>query len=372
MHEQDTIGLGTLRERPHPADNHGGMIVHADVRRLCEALTGAEPPATAADLFTVAAAHRVDVLLARRLDARDRLRAAAAQALSWERAVAALCDAAQRHGLDVLLLKGAALAYTHYPEPHLRPHNDLDLLIRRRDLDLAEAVLAGAGYTRDTEADAELWTGQRHYTKATAVGAVMVDLHWRVANPLAFAEALPFDDVWARSTPVAALGPHARTLSAEDSLLLACLHRVAHHQNSVHLLWLWDIHLLASRLPADEWTRFASRALTSKLGAVCAGSLSLARESFGTAVPEEIVAELRAAAGEPSAAFVGVGFSPFEVARADMAALTTWRARARLAGEHLFPAASYMRRRYPRCPAALLPLAYLHRIIFGAPRWLRH
>jgi len=31
-------------------------------------------------------------------------------------------------GLPVLLLKGAALAYTLYPEPHLRDRSDTDLL----------------------------------------------------------------------------------------------------------------------------------------------------------------------------------------------------------------------------------------------------
>ena len=271
----------------------------------------------------------------------------------------------------MLLLKGAALAYTHYPEPHLRPFADIDLLIRRNDLERAAAALTGIGYARDVEADAELWTGQRHYLKTSAAGPVMVDLHWRVANPLAFADALAFDDVWPRSAAVPAIGTHARTLAPADSLLLACLHRVAHHQDRVDLLWLWDIHLLASRMSADEFALFASSAIGAKLGAVCARGLTLAHECFATVVPEDLLTALQAARHEPSAAFVGAALSPFDVARADMAALSNWRERAGLVREHLFPPAAYMRGQYPRWPAALLPIAYVFRMVRGAPRWLR-
>ncbi len=341
------------------------------LQRLCAALTSDDVPSPGEEMLELARAHRVDALLAQRAHALDMLRPAAAHTLSAERDVVDVCHAAHRHGLDALLLKGAALAYTHYPEPHLRPYADIDLLIRRDDLARAAAMLTEIGYARDVEADAELWTGQRHYLKMSAAGPVMVDLHWRVANPQVFADALAFDEVWPRSVAVPSLGPHARTLAPADSLLLACLHRVAHHQDRVDLLWLWDIHLLVSRMSADDLSLFASRAIRAKLGVVSARGLTLARECFATAVPADLLSALEAAAGEPSAAFVGASFSPFDVARADMAALSNWRARAGLAREHLFPPASYMRERYPHWPALLLPIAYVHRMLRGAPRWLR-
>lgn len=347
------------------------MRLDADLQQLCAILTSDAVPADAGRLFALARVHRVDALLARRLRARDRLRGAAAHALSGEHDLLEICDAAHRHGIDTLLIKGAALAYTHYPEPHLRPRADIDLLVRRRDLPCAEAVLTGCGYARDVEADAELWTGQRHFVKWGAAGPVMVDLHWRAANPLAFSDALAFDDVWPRAVMVPALGRHARTLAPADSLLLACLHRVAHHRDRVELLWLWDIHLLASRLPPEEFARFSERAVRARVAQVCARSLDLARECFGTVIPADTRQTLAAASGEPSAAFLGEGLGPLDVARSDLAALRGWRVRAGLVREHLVPPASYMRQRYPRWPAALLPIAYVHRIVKGAPRWLR-
>ena len=62
-----------------------------------------------------------------------------------------------------------------------------------------------------------------------------------------------------------------------DALFVACVHRVAHHDDAIDLLWLWDIHLLASRLSADPEFSLASleagtRALAAELG-IKAGEL---------------------------------------------------------------------------------------------------
>jgi hypothetical protein len=50
-------------------------------------------------------------------------------------------------GVEVVALKGAALAFFHYPDPALRPMGDLDLLLRDPfDLARATEALAGAGW----------------------------------------------------------------------------------------------------------------------------------------------------------------------------------------------------------------------------------
>jgi hypothetical protein len=358
---------------------------------LCQAMAGGvlgDPPLAIPGgldaVMEIARGQRVDVLLADlllRAPGRNQLepvsrklledcvRQAAARDMSASRDVSFLFEAASHGGLDLLVLKGAALAYTHYPRPYLRPRNDLDLYIRLTDLDRAEAVLASRGYERTQEANAELWTGQRHYTKTTPAGTSHVDLHWRVVNPLAFADVLRFDDVWSRSVSVPALGPLVRTLSPPDALLLACLHRVAHHQDRINLLWLWDIHLIASRLSAAEWDHVVWTAKSLRMQTFCARGLSLVGECFGTVVPEALRQANGTPADEPGAAFLRDGLRPVDVACADLAALTSWRSKLALIREHVCPPVAYMRTKYARCPPVLLPLAYLHRIVRGAPRW---
>ena len=170
--------------------------------------------------------------------------------------------------------------------------------------------------------------------------------------------------------PVAALGTHALTLSRVDALFVACIHRVAHHQDAIDLLWLWDIHLLASRLSAEERVQLLGLAARASMRAVCARGLELASAQFRTEGAAELIAALRAERPEPSARFLG-GLRLVDLVRTDLRALEGWRARVTLVGEHLFPSAAYMQSAYPRCPAAVLPLAYVHRIVRGAPKWFR-
>jgi hypothetical protein len=275
--------------------------------------------------------------------------------------------------VDVLLLKGAGLAYIVYPEPFLRPGRDIDLFIRREARDAAERALAGCGYARLREPDGELARAQRQYARADGSGAThFVDLHWRVSNARSFADAVSFDDAWTASIAIPALDPAARTLGIADSLLLACIHRVAHHHDALELLWLWDIHLLAGRLTEETAEAFVRRAERTGMRAVSVRGLELARERFGTTMAGDVLARLSAAGPiEPTARFVGGHLRMIDVVRADLGTTSGWRDRAALLREHLFPSRRYMRALYTRWPSVLLPLAYVDRIVRGAPKWLR-
>lgn len=81
----------------------------------------------------------------------DELRAAYMQHAHASRVRhAALTDiltAFQATAIEVLLLKGAALAYLVYPQPALRPMRDLDLLVPVRDAHRAQASLLNLGFT---------------------------------------------------------------------------------------------------------------------------------------------------------------------------------------------------------------------------------
>ncbi len=291
-----------------------------------------------------------------------------------ERQLQRLIEAFSAAGIETLLLKGAGLAYTVYRSPHLRPRADLDVLIRPERLADADRLLASEGWTRAAEPNAMLATAQRHYCRGSPSGLTEpLDLHWRIANPRLFADAIAFDELWARAVPVPILGGGARTLSCVDALFAACLHRVAHHDDAIDLLWLWDIHLLGSRLSVDETAAVIDLAARTRMCAVCARGLALAAERFHTPGATALVGALeeQPATAEPSARFVGGGLSLVDLLNADLAATPAWRARLTLVREHLFPSLSYMQSAYARWPAALLPLAYAYRIVHGAPAWFR-
>ena len=91
------------------------------------------------------------------------------------------------------------------------------------------------------------------------------------------------------------LGPHALAPSPPLALLVACLHRTAHHGTTTRLLWLYDIHLLATTLSDRDWHTVVERAELCGLTPVVVAGLDHAAERLGTVVPASVLDRLRAA-----------------------------------------------------------------------------
>ncbi len=279
-------------------------------------------------------------------------------------------------GIDPILLKGAALAYSVYPTPASRPRIDTDLLIRRDQVDRARRAMAGAGYMSPAYCSGEFLFCQFPLEKTDRFGLVhTLDFHWKISTQPVFAGMLTFDDVTDRTLPVPALGPHARTLAAADALLLACVHPVMHHRNAASLLWMHDIHLLASSLPVREFVRFADLAIGRQVSVICARQLESAKESLGTPVPETVVAALRGVPRrEPSAAYLRPNRRWIDELLSSFVALPRWRDRARLLREVVLPSPGYMLKTHGLSwsftGASLLPVLYLRRLSSGGWRAL--
>jgi hypothetical protein len=351
-------------------------------RALCARLSGGRNALTS-EVIAAAYRHRVHLLVADSLSAEERadpsaaelareLRRAAALDLRTTEAVRPLLEAFARAGVDALLMKGGGLAHTVYPASHLRVRVDTDILIEHDTLDRAERVLADDGWHRPVERDVELTAAQHHYSRNRASGVVdHIDLHWRIANPVIFARALSFAELRSRAIPVPVLGPHARTLAVADALFLACLHRVAHHDDEIQLLWLWDLHLLIQRASREDREAFLRVAGRERMCVVCGRGVELSAECFGTPGARDLVDALGQRAGtrrEPSARFIRDSRRVTGL-RSDLESIHGWRDRVVYLAEHLFPSRAYMQSVYPACPSVLLPFAYGYRIARGAPKW---
>jgi Uncharacterised nucleotidyltransferase len=348
-------------------------------RALCARLTGGRGGLTR-DVIAAACRHRVHLLVADSLSADERadpgtaeltreLRHAAALDLRSTEMIAALLDACATAEVDALLIKGGGLAHTVYSASHLRARADTDILIQHDDIARAERVLIAEGWHRPVERRVALTATQHHYSRSRGV-AHHIDLHWRVANPVIFAQALSFAELRARAVSVPSLGLHARTLGLADALFLACLHRVAHHDDEIQLLWLWDLHLLIQQASADDRDAFVRLAERERMGAVCCRGVELTAACFGTSGASDLAEALdqRTRGDEPSARFIRDS-RPVTALRSDLENLRGWQNRIAYLAEHLFPSRAYMQSVYPGWPAALLPFAYGYRIARGAPKW---
>jgi hypothetical protein len=280
--------------------------------------------------------------------------------------------AMRRKGLDILLMKGASLAYDVYPDPASRPHADVDLFIRGADRDAVDACLDELGYHGEPEVSGRFVGYQFHRQRIDAHGIRhLYDVHWKIANPQRFANAVDFDELARDAVALPLLSPDARGIGRMHALWVACVHRAAHHYDGDAVVWLYDIHLLIGALDDQAIARFAALAEDSGVRRICARGLRLAAERLGTAVPAGLLARLEAGPEhEPSMVFLDPRVRKIDLLLDDVRLLRGWRARFALVKEHLFPHPAYMRRTYSDGSPAPMWWLYARRIAAGALKWL--
>lgn len=271
-------------------------------------------------------------------------------------------------GVRPLLLKGMPLAHSHYPDPLLRPRCDTDFLIPQRQLSQTYRTLEELGYAKREGVAGNFVSHQTCWRRTDQTRATHdLDVHWRINNSQMLAGLLDYEELAARATALPALGAAATTLADVDALLLACIHRAGHVTYEDRLIWLYDIHLLASGLAAADFDEFAALATAKKIRFICLDGLAHARDRFGTAIPPSVVATLsRPGPVELSARYLSGG--PVRQMVGDFLALDSWLDRVGMMKEMAFPSAHYMRSKYPRATISWLPFLYARRAIAGLAR----
>jgi hypothetical protein len=277
-------------------------------------------------------------------------------------------------GGRVVVFKGSALAYTVYVHPWHRPRTDTDLLTSIAGVETVSSALESCGYARTDQLTSGLHVShQVAFARVDAHGLRhVIDLHWKVVNPQVLADVLPFEDAWAGSEPAPALGPAARVPSPVASVVLACVHRLAHHQGQDRLIWLQDLKLLASRFGTGEWDALCDLAVGRGVAAICLDGLSNAQQALAAPLPAHVAARLETAGrSELTRRYVEGTVRRRDVLVSDLSTLPTWGARLRLVREHAFPPASFVLQRYGMRNRLWLPALYAHRLVTGAFKWAR-
>jgi len=157
--------------------------------------------------------------------------------------------------IPFILLKGSALRVER-PGLAGRFQCDVDILLRREDLERAEAILLDLGFELDESyLDRERLLTDHFHLGYQRRGAAM-ELHWDidVISPPGFTDRL-----WERSHEVEREGRAFRVLAPEHQLLVGCLH-LSRHAFEGGLRWLADLRLLLPA-PPEVRERFAGEAL---------------------------------------------------------------------------------------------------------------
>jgi hypothetical protein len=229
-------------------------------------------------------------------EVRDRLRTMFAAALLRTRAglqpnLAFIVQTLRDAAIEPVVLKGASLAYTAYPQPEYRTLSDIDLLVPRAQLSQANAVLLDAGYQ---PVDVTMHGGHQHLPPYISPdGLFSIELHHQLMpddNPYALDERAFVRRAEARQLG----GITAQVFGPTDTLVHVCLHlSFGHHFEWYSLRTLFDILALTtvSEAPID-WDLFVSTARASRTSGALYWLLRASRTVVGAPIPPEVLDEL--------------------------------------------------------------------------------
>ena len=189
-----------------------------------------------------------------------------------------------------LLLKGSALAYWAYSQPHLRACSDVDLLLPSREAaEQLSALLTASGYER-AETSGDLVAYELLCRRPVSDDwQVEIDIHWRLANSPLFANAFTFDELMADSVALPTLAPNARGLGPVHALIHACVHRALNLSIGVgdRLKWQYDLELVRANFTTADWRRLVDISIMKGLAGVVLNAIENAAWTFESQLPHE-------------------------------------------------------------------------------------
>lgn len=204
---------------------------------------------------------------------------------------APVLQALHNAGVDLLLLKGAPIAVAYYRNPSLRAMSDIDVCIRRSQLEAADRVLGALGWKPC--APLRSMARHRHGLEYRHEELGSIDLHWHVLKEVP--DAAVDERFWAASYPLDFLGVPVRQLHPRDALLHTLLHGLyANHEPPIR--WITDsLAILSARGGDIDWADLIAFAERHRvLYRVAIGILYLV-EQHDAPVPPRFVKILRGA-----------------------------------------------------------------------------
>jgi len=352
-------------------------------------------------LLALAQAERLDTLLytallgAHAAGACPWLVRSALEAAYWRTKVANLLafDAADQltgalAAVDVpsVLLKGAALAFTLYPDPARRPIGDIDVLVHPEHVAVALRVLGLLGYAPAPNGPAasivarialgDARTLARRCQVTMLRGArdaqqlpMQVDLHWSLNSRALLRRTMDAAWFWDHVRPAAGAQPRLpgalRVLGDEAQLLHLCAHTLQH--GIPRLRWTYDMALLLARRPL-AWEVVLAGAERCGLGLAVQSSLAAVALIWGIVPPawvEDRLAALPVSGAELRLRRAAWSGDDRAVAAGDLlsqpdlgSALDLWLAA-------VLPPAAYLQARYKMADPHLLPAYYLLHAVRG-------
>jgi hypothetical protein len=201
--------------------------------------------------------------------------------------LAEILDALAADDIPALPFKGPALGILAHASATIRPSRDIDVLVHAHDMVRATNALGRLGYRTETLPAKAMAACYKSYGQDIlfAEDRPPVEPHCAFL-PGTLAVDLDIDGFWRRARAIDIEGHLARTLSIEDTVLVACLH--GSKERWWRLLWVADVAALIHRHPELDWSALSCRACVAGVQRMLRLGILLARDLFGCTVPPTV------------------------------------------------------------------------------------
>jgi hypothetical protein len=260
-------------------------------------------------LLADASCHSVTPLLAKQLSAiagdalspaqlkqlKDLTRVTAVRNLAFTAQLIAIMDLFRSEGLQAIPYKGPVLAAQAYGDFALREFEDLDLILRQKDMPEANRLVTSLGYrakypwTLSLDAAASLIPGEYCYRSESR--RMLIELH--TERTLRHFPLPPDIDSLGERLVRVSLGGHViETFGPEDGLSLLCIHGSKDFWE--RLSWIADVAEFVQAHPRLDWDQVIRRAESLRGLRMLHLGLALAIGFFDLPLPGEILRRVEA------------------------------------------------------------------------------
>src|SRR3989338_3931771 len=204
-----------------------------------------------------------------------------------------------KNGIDVIAMKGIALAELIYQNIGLRSMSDIDLLIRKEDIKRANDALEDMGYYA---VDLSRFDGSDNYLTTCDYRSEnplhpSFHVHWHIVNssvPAPYSSRISMDEFWRDAAHVEISDVSVLTMSPHHFLIHLCEHAMRVTHSASKLIYLVDIKALAERYKDTlDWHKVIETSKDYGLDRFVYNILSLTRLNMGLDVPEWVLERLK-------------------------------------------------------------------------------
>lgn len=190
-----------------------------------------------------------------------------------------------------MAFKGPALSEMAYGSITLRQYGDLDILIRKEDLQKCLVLLQERGYTPEIELPKK--TLETFYDCVNVIGlhrgALRVEIHWELLSRN-YAVDWEQEKLWSAAEHIEINRRAVTILSFENHILYLCVHGSKHLFE--RLEWICDIDRILRTKSVIDWKRLSAEANALGIERMLLLGLNLARLFFDLPLPREMATKI--------------------------------------------------------------------------------